>query len=79
MYDVRRTTWATSRSRPSRATPRSSATWPTPEDAAFIQTNIVRVNGRRQVYIPVFRQLGASTLAVVDTLEADAARHEDRS
>ncbi|HWE37521.1 MAG TPA: efflux RND transporter permease subunit, partial [Isosphaeraceae bacterium] len=32
------------------------------EDTAFIQTNIVRVDGRKQVYIPVFRQLGASTL-----------------
>src|SRR6185437_1737111 len=40
----------------------------TPEDAAFIQTNVVRVNGRRQVYIPVFRQLGASTLSVVETV-----------
>jgi multidrug efflux pump subunit AcrB len=39
----------------------------TPSDANFIQTNIVRVNGKRQVYIPVFRQLGASTLQVVDT------------
>jgi multidrug efflux pump subunit AcrB len=39
------------------------------EDAAFIQTNIVRVNGRRQVYIPVYRQLGASTLKVVQTLK----------
>ncbi|MGH7139969.1 MAG: efflux RND transporter permease subunit, partial [Pirellulales bacterium] len=39
------------------------------EDAAFIQTNIVRVNGRRQVYIPVYRQLGASTLSVVSTLQ----------
>ena len=26
-----------------------------PEDSAFIQTDIVRVNGRREVYIPVFR------------------------
>ena len=34
----------------------------TPEDSAFIQTDIVRVNGRREVYIPIFRQLGASTL-----------------
>jgi multidrug efflux pump subunit AcrB len=41
----------------------------TPKDAAFIQTNIVRVNGRKQVYIPVYRQLGASTLKVVDTLK----------
>jgi multidrug efflux pump subunit AcrB len=40
----------------------------TPRDANYIQTNVVRVNGRRQVYIPVFRQLGASTLRVVDTL-----------
>ena len=39
------------------------------EDAAFIQTNIVRVNGRKQVYIPVYRQLGASTLRVVSTLK----------
>jgi multidrug efflux pump subunit AcrB len=40
----------------------------TPKDAAFIQTNVVRVNGKKQVYIPVYRQVGASTLAVVDTL-----------
>ncbi len=42
----------------------------TPRDASFIQTNVVRVNGRRQVYIPVYRQMGASTLSVVDTLKA---------
>jgi multidrug efflux pump subunit AcrB len=41
----------------------------TPKDSAFIQTNIVRVNGRKQVYIPVYRQLGASTLKVVDMLK----------
>src|SRR5579864_296336 len=41
----------------------------TPKDASFIQTNVVRVNGRREVYIPVFRQLGASTLKVVTDLE----------
>lgn len=40
-----------------------------PKDASFIQTNIVRVNGRRQVYIPVYRQSGSSTLAVVDGLK----------
>lgn len=40
----------------------------TAEDSSFIQTNIVRVNGRRQVYVPVYRQGGASTLDVVDTL-----------
>jgi multidrug efflux pump subunit AcrB len=40
----------------------------TPKDASLIQTNIVRVNGRRQVYIPVYRQQGSSTLTVVDGL-----------
>src|SRR6478609_5191777 len=40
----------------------------TPKDANFIQTNVVRVNGKRQVYVPVFRQAGASTLQVVSTL-----------
>jgi multidrug efflux pump subunit AcrB len=40
-----------------------------PDDSSFIQTNIVRVDGRKQVYIPVYRQVGASTLDVVDTLK----------
>ena len=40
-----------------------------PSDANFIQTNVVRVNGRRQVYIPVYRQSGASTLTVVNALK----------
>jgi multidrug efflux pump subunit AcrB len=40
-----------------------------PSDASFIQTNIVRVNGRRQVYVPVYRQRGASTLTVVENLK----------
>src|SRR6516225_11313860 len=39
------------------------------KDSAFIQTNVVRVNGNRQVYIPVYRQLGSSTLKVVDNLK----------
>jgi multidrug efflux pump subunit AcrB len=37
-----------------------------PRDASLIQTNIVRVNGRKQVYIPVYRQMGSSTLNVVN-------------
>jgi len=40
----------------------------TPRDATT-PDHVVRVNGRRQVYIPVFRQLGAITLQVVDTLK----------
>lgn len=40
-----------------------------PTDSSFIQSNVVRVNGRRQVYVPVYRQRGASTLSVVDSLK----------
>jgi len=36
------------------------------EDSHQIQTNVVRINGRRQVYIPIYRQPGANTIAVVD-------------
>ncbi len=39
-----------------------------PRDASLVQTNIVRVDGRRQVYVPVYRQQGASTLSVVENL-----------
>jgi multidrug efflux pump subunit AcrB len=42
-----------------------------PEDTALMQTNIVRVNGRREVYIPVYRQMGSSTLSVVNGLKRD--------
>jgi multidrug efflux pump subunit AcrB len=43
----------------------------TPTDTSLRQMSIVRVNGRRQVYIPVYRQAGASTLEVVGTLKND--------
>ncbi len=39
------------------------------KDSSLIQTNVVRVNGRRQVYIPVYRQPGRSTLDVVNGLK----------
>src|SRR3989454_2022871 len=35
-----------------------------------IQTNIVRVHGKRQVYIPIYRQPGANTIAVVESIKA---------
>jgi multidrug efflux pump subunit AcrB len=41
-----------------------------PTDDAMIQTTIVRVQGKKQVYIPVMRQSGASTVEVVDQLKA---------
>ena len=50
----------------------------TPKDSSFVQTNIVRVDGRRQVYIPVFRQTGASTLTIVDTLKSSLESMQSR-
>jgi len=40
------------------------------EDASQIQSNIVRIQGKRQVYIPIYRQPGANTIAVVDGIRA---------
>ena len=50
----------------------------TPKDAAFIQTNVVRVDGRRQVYIPIYRQIGSSTLTVVKTVKDNLAGMQAR-
>ena len=36
------------------------------KDSHAIQTGLVRINGRRQVYVPIYRQQGASSLTVVD-------------
>ncbi len=49
-----------------------------PADAYYIQTNIVRVDGKKEVYIPVYRQLGASTLAVVQSLKDHLKEFEGR-
>ncbi len=40
------------------------------EDASSIQTSRVRVNGRQQVFVPIYRQGGASSLAVADGVRA---------
>ncbi len=42
----------------------------TPTDDAMIQTTIVRVEGKKQAYVPVFRQTGASTLSIIQQLKA---------
>jgi len=39
------------------------------EDSSQIQTNLVRINGRRQVYIPIYRQPGANTIEIVDNIK----------
>lgn len=40
------------------------------EDAHAIQTSRVRINGRRQVFVPIYRQGGASSLAVANGVRA---------
>ena len=37
-------------------------------DSGQIQSNVVRVNGSRQVYIPIYRQPGANTIEIVDAI-----------
>src|SRR5487761_86957 len=49
-----------------------------PTDSSMIQTTIVRVQGKKQVYIPVMRQSGASTVKVVDELRAKLPEMEGR-
>lgn len=45
-------------------------------DANVIQKSRVRINGRAQVYIPVYRQAGASSLAVANGTKAELAEIE---
>jgi len=40
------------------------------KDAGQIQSNIVRTNGARQVYIPIYRQPGANTIEIVDAIKS---------
>ncbi|HEC43661.1 MAG TPA: efflux RND transporter permease subunit [Bacteroides sp.] len=39
------------------------------EDAGAIQTNVVRINGKRQVYLPIFKRPGANTIEAVETIK----------
>src|SRR5260370_33973854 len=39
------------------------------EDSHQIQTNVVHVNGKRQVYIPIYRQPGPNTIGVVEGIK----------
>src|SRR5262245_35427198 len=41
------------------------------KDASAIQTSLVRINGRPQVYVPIYRQQGSSSLAVVDGVKKE--------
>lgn len=44
------------------------------KDSNQIQSNIVRINGLRQVYIPIYRQPGANTIQIVDTIKNNLTR-----
>jgi multidrug efflux pump subunit AcrB len=48
------------------------------KDAHAIQTNVVMVDGKEQVYVPVFRQPGANSIQVVDQVRAAMKLLEDR-
>lgn len=38
-------------------------------DASKIQTNVVMIDGKRQVYVPVYRQPGANSVKVIDEVK----------
>ncbi len=44
------------------------------EDSHQIQSNKVRINGKAMAYIPIYRQPGANTLAIVDSIRAKLER-----
>ena len=48
------------------------------EDASAIQTSRVRIDGRSEVFVPIYRQRGSSSLAVVDGTRANIPAMEER-
>lgn len=48
------------------------------QDSSQIQSNVVRINGRRQVYIPIYRQPGANTIAIVSSIRSQLTRIRQR-
>ena len=46
--------------------------------AAQIQTNVVRVNGSRKAYIPIYRQPGANTISIVKQIKRQLRDIETR-
>lgn len=47
-------------------------------DTYQIQTNVVHVNGHREVYIPIYRQPGANTIQVVEGVKSSLAKIKAR-
>ncbi|MFT4536920.1 MAG: multidrug efflux pump subunit AcrB, partial [Saprospiraceae bacterium] len=48
------------------------------EDAGAIQTNIARVDGKEQVYLPIFKRPNANTIAAVNEVRAAIPRLAER-
>jgi len=48
------------------------------QDSSQIQSNIVRINGRRQVYIPIYRQPGANTIEIVNGIRRQLTQIRQR-
>jgi len=48
------------------------------ENASQIQSNIVRINGHKQVYIPIYRQPGANTIEIVDRIREQLSTIQQR-
>ncbi len=48
-----------------------------PEDAHAIQTNVVTIDGKRQVYVPIYRQPGANTLKVIDEVKVSLKKLQE--
>lgn len=47
-------------------------------DAGAIQTNIVRINGRKQVYVPIYKRPGANTIEAVDRIKSSLSVLKER-
>lgn len=48
------------------------------KDASAIQTNMVHINGKRQVYIPIYKRTGANTIAAVEGIKGKLAELKER-
>ncbi|MGI9458009.1 MAG: efflux RND transporter permease subunit [Aeoliella sp.] len=48
------------------------------ENTAQIQSNIVRINGGRKAYIPIYRQPGANSIEIVETINEKLANILER-
>ncbi|MEX2231171.1 MAG: efflux RND transporter permease subunit [Cyclobacteriaceae bacterium] len=48
------------------------------QDASAIQTNMVHINGKRQVYIPIYKRTGANTIAAVEGIKGKLAELKER-